>query len=91
MYEINCTFNSMKTYTVSEARENLAEILNSVERGEEVSITKHGRLIARITHAPAVAECVAVPPPGFLKAQGWSVEIAPDFDAIPEGFEDYTS
>lgn len=78
----------MKTYTVSEAREQLAEILKSVERGEEVSITKHGRPIARITHPPISAER-AVPPPGFLKAQGWRVEIADDFDAVPEGFEDY--
>ncbi|MFZ0705809.1 MAG: type II toxin-antitoxin system prevent-host-death family antitoxin [Candidatus Korobacteraceae bacterium] len=79
----------MKTYTVSEARERLADILNSVERGEEVSITKHGRPIARITHPPVASDSVAVPPPGFLKAQGWSVEITADFDAIPEGFEDY--
>lgn len=80
----------MKTYTVSEARERFAEILNSVERGEEVLITKHGRPIAKITHQPVTAERAAVPPPGFLKAQGWSAEIAPDFDAIPEGFEDYS-
>lgn len=80
----------MKTYTVSEAREHLAEILSSVERGEEVSITKHGRPIARITHPPFFTERGEVPPPGFLKAQGWSVEIAPDFDEIPEGFEDYS-
>jgi antitoxin (DNA-binding transcriptional repressor) of toxin-antitoxin stability system len=80
----------MKTYTVSEAREHLAEILNSVERGEEVSITKHGRLIARITHPSVPKQSVAVPPPGFLKAQGWTAEIAADFDAIPEGFEDYS-
>ncbi len=80
----------MKAYTVSEAREHFAEILSSVERGEEVSITKHGRAIARIVHAPVPTESAAVPPPGFLKAQGWSVEIAPDFDVIPEGFEDYS-
>jgi antitoxin (DNA-binding transcriptional repressor) of toxin-antitoxin stability system len=80
----------MKTYTVSEAREHLAEILNSVEQGEEVSITKHGRPIARITHPRIANERVAVPPPGFLKAQGWTVDMAADFDAIPEGFEDYS-
>jgi len=69
----------MKTYTVSEAREHLAEILKSVERGEEVSITKHGRAIARITHAPVPTKRAMVPPPGFLKAQGWSVRMAEDF------------
>jgi len=80
----------MKTYTVSEAREQFAEILNAVERGEEVSITKHGRLIARITHPSRPAKKVGIPPPGFLQAQGWTVEIAADFDEIPEGFEDYS-
>lgn len=80
----------MKTYTVSEAREQFADILSSVEHGEEVAITKHGRLIARITHPAASDERgVALPPPGFLKTQGWTAQIAGDFDAIPEGFEDY--
>jgi antitoxin (DNA-binding transcriptional repressor) of toxin-antitoxin stability system len=79
----------MKTFTVSEAREHLAEILTSVERGEEVAITKHGRPIARITHPPVSEGHGSVPPPGFLKSQGWTVEIANDFDAIPHGFEDY--
>jgi antitoxin (DNA-binding transcriptional repressor) of toxin-antitoxin stability system len=80
----------MKAYTVSEAREHFAEILTSVERGEEVSITKHGRTIARISNAPVPTQNATVPPPGFLKAQGWTVDIAADFDAIPEGFEDYS-
>jgi len=79
----------MKTYTVSEAREHLAEILNSVERGEEIAITKHGKPIARITHPATSANHRTVPPPGFLKSQGWTVQMADDFDAVPEGFEDY--
>jgi len=79
----------VKTYTVSEAREHLAEILNSVERGEEVAITKHGKPIARVTHPPAAKKNRTSAPPGFLKAQGWKVIMADDFDAIPEGFEGY--
>jgi len=80
---------SMKTYTVSEAREHLAEILNSVEQGEQVAITKHGRPVARITQPPIRKRPGVVPPPGFLRAQGWTLEMADDFDTIPEGFEDY--
>jgi len=79
----------MKTYTVSEAREHFPEILNSVEQGEEVAITKHGKPVAKITHVAQPKKQMALPPPGFLKAQGWSVMIADDFDVIPEGFEDY--
>ena len=79
----------MKTYTVSEAREHLADILNSVERGEDVAITKHGTPVAKITKPPVSKKSAVLPPPGFLKAQGWTVEMADDFDAIPEGFKDY--
>ncbi len=79
----------MKTYTVSQARERFSEILNSVERGEEVAITKHGRPVARITNPAAPRGRRAVAPPGFLKLQGWTIEMADDFNSIPEGFEDY--
>lgn len=33
----------MSTYSLSEARANLPLILNEVENGEEVTITRHGR------------------------------------------------
>lgn len=33
----------MSTYSLSEARANLPLILNKVENGEEVTITRHGR------------------------------------------------
>jgi prevent-host-death family protein len=80
----------MKTYTVSEAREHFAEVLETVAQGEEVTITKHGEPVAAITHPSAGKKArAAIPPPGFLKAEGWQIEMADDFDAIPEGFEDY--
>jgi antitoxin (DNA-binding transcriptional repressor) of toxin-antitoxin stability system len=79
----------MKTFTVSEARKRLVAILKLIERGQEVAITKRRRPIALITH-PAVSKYHgAVPPPGFLKAQGWAVKMADDWDAVPEGFEEY--
>ena len=77
-----------KTYTASEAREHFAEILDAVEHGEEVLITKHGTAVAQLTGA-AKAGKVQIPPPGFLAAEGWTIAFANDFDAIPEGFEDY--
>jgi prevent-host-death family protein len=79
----------MKTYSVSQARENFADILDAVERGEDVTITKHGATVATITRPAKAKKSAALPPPGFLHAQGWSVTMADDFDAIPEGFEDY--
>ena len=38
----------MKTVAVFEANSRLSEILAAVERGEEYTVTKHGKPIARI-------------------------------------------
>lgn len=38
----------MTVYTMSEARAALASLLDEVERGEEVTITRHGRPAARL-------------------------------------------
>lgn len=38
----------MSTYSLSDARANLALILNKVEAGEEITITRHGRPAAVI-------------------------------------------
>jgi len=81
--------SSMKSYSVSEARESLADILKAVERGEEVEITKRGTPVATVTRPRTSKKKKPIPPPGFLAARGWRVEMADDFDAIPEGFEDY--
>ncbi|UYM05801.1 type II toxin-antitoxin system Phd/YefM family antitoxin [Solicola gregarius] len=48
----------MTTYTLSEARANLSAILDSVERGEPVEITRHGRPAARLV-APLRSEARA--------------------------------
>jgi antitoxin (DNA-binding transcriptional repressor) of toxin-antitoxin stability system len=79
-----------KTYSASEAREHWAEVLEAVEQGQQVMITKYGEPVAAISHPPGGQKPgAAVPPPGYLAAEGWTIEIAEDFDAIPEGFEDY--
>lgn len=71
-----------KTYSVSEARKHWAEILAAVEQGEEVAITKYGDTVASITPARKPKKRTA-PPPGFMLAEGWKIEIADDFDSIP--------
>ncbi len=42
----------MKTVTVDEARADLDALLREVERGEEVSITREGRGVARLVTEP---------------------------------------
>lgn len=42
----------MSTVTVAEAKAKLSELLDSVERGEEVVITRRGKPIARVSPLP---------------------------------------
>lgn len=79
----------MKTYSVSEARKHFATIIDAVERGEEVVITKHGEAVVTMARPAASGKRHKLPPPGFLKDSGWTVEVGKDFDEIPAGFEDY--
>ncbi len=39
----------MSTVTLAHAKAHLSRLLDRVETGEEIAITRHGRLIARIT------------------------------------------
>lgn len=73
----------MKQYTASSARERWSEVLDLVQKGESVTITKHGLPIAVLTRAARKHG----PELGWAKGT-W---IADDFDTfIPPGFEDYT-
>ncbi len=56
----------MKTATTSELRRKFARILGWVEKGQEVEITKRGRVIARFVPVTSVPGSEASePPPGF--------------------------
>ena len=39
----------MHTVSLAEAKTRLSELLNSVEAGEEIMITRHGRAVARVS------------------------------------------
>ncbi|TSA00252.1 MAG: type II toxin-antitoxin system Phd/YefM family antitoxin [Rhodocyclaceae bacterium] len=39
----------MRTVNLAEAKAHLSELLNSVEAGEEIVITRHGRAVARVS------------------------------------------
>jgi prevent-host-death family protein len=44
----------MKTYQASEAKTHFLRILDEVERGESVLITRHGKTVARIQPEAAI-------------------------------------
>jgi antitoxin (DNA-binding transcriptional repressor) of toxin-antitoxin stability system len=43
---------AMRSVSVAEAKAHLSELLNAVERGEELEITRRGKPIAKVTRLP---------------------------------------
>lgn len=73
------------TISLEEAQSHLAEVIDSLPPGEEVVITRGERPVATIRATPQpVREA-----PRFGTLKGTVLHIAPDFDDIPEGFEEY--
>jgi prevent-host-death family protein len=48
----------MQAMSLAHAKAHLSELLNTVESGEEVVITRHGRPIARVVPANAPKESI---------------------------------
>lgn len=76
----------MQTITLEEAQAHLSEIIARLPPGEEVVITRADKPVAtlRITPPSAPRKERQL---GTLR--GSVLYMAPDFDAIPEGFEEY--
>ena len=75
----------MQTITVEEAQSHLAEIIEKLPPGEEVILTRDDKPVATIRATPPLEPT----PRMFGTLKGTILYIAPDFDAIPKGFEDY--
>jgi antitoxin (DNA-binding transcriptional repressor) of toxin-antitoxin stability system len=75
----------MRTIEIEHAESHLAEIIENLSPGDEIVLTRGDKPVATIrATAPAPRT-----PPKFGTLRGSILYIAPDFDAIPEGFEDY--
>lgn len=75
----------MQTITLDEAQNHLGEIIEKLTPGEEVVLTRDDKPVATLrSTTPTSRE-----PPRFGTLKGSILYIAPDFDDIPEGFEDY--
>lgn len=70
----------MKPVKIHEAKTQFSKLIGLVEQGEEIVVQRGDVPVAKLVpYAPARKA-------GGLKGQ---IVIASDFDAIPEGFEDY--
>ena len=75
----------MSTVSIEEAQAHLPELIDKLQAGEEIVITRDRQPVAKLLgQAP-----VACPPrqPGSLK--GTVLYMAPDFDAPLEEFKEY--
>ena len=73
----------MLTMPLEQTDQTLAEIVEKLPPGEEVVLTRGGEPVATIRAAAARGSRRL----GTLK--GSVVSVAPDFDDVPPGFEDY--
>jgi antitoxin (DNA-binding transcriptional repressor) of toxin-antitoxin stability system len=75
----------MPTMPLEQAEGHLAEIIEKLTPGEEVVLTRDDKPVATLR---AATPTPAPTPRQFGTLKGTILYIAPDFDAIPEGFEE---
>ena len=76
-----------KQANIHEAKTHLSRLLKQVARGREVVIARNGKPIARLV--PFDAPPAPSPQKRILGQYAGKIWMAPDFDDIPEGFEEY--
>ena len=76
----------MDAVSIHDAKTHFSKLVARAEAGEEIIVRRGSKPVAKIIgYEPPPKEPRR---PGRLKGRIW---IAPDFDEIPEGFEDYTA
>jgi antitoxin (DNA-binding transcriptional repressor) of toxin-antitoxin stability system len=75
----------VQTIPLEQAEAHLTEIIGRLTPGEEVVLTRDDKPVATLRATPATTR----EPPRFGTLKGTILYIASDFDAIPEGFEEY--
>ena len=72
-----------KKYNIAEAKAHFSELVQKAALGEEVIIAKDNKPLVKLV---PLGKPKQPRKPGSAKGKIW---MAKDFDAIPEGFEDY--
>ncbi len=70
--------------SVAEAKAKFSELVKRAEGGEEIAVTRHGKVVARLV--PPATTPKKPPLLGALKGKIW---IADDFDEPLEEFKEY--
>ena len=76
----------MQTIAIQEAQSHLAEILARLHPGEEIVLTQDGNPVGTLR---AASTTPARKPRRLGTLKESVLHMASDFDAIPEGFEEY--
>ena len=74
----------MAIVNMHEAKTNLSQLVKRAAAGEEIIVAKAGEPVAKIVAYEPPPKKPRVP--GSMKGKIW---MAPDFDEIPEEFEEY--
>jgi antitoxin (DNA-binding transcriptional repressor) of toxin-antitoxin stability system len=67
------------------AQSHLSEIIEKLSPNEEVVLTRGNKPVATLKASPPTSR----EPPRLGTLKGTILHIAPDFDDVPEGFEEY--
>lgn len=70
--------------SIAEAKAKFSELIRRAEAGEEILVTRHGKIVARVL--PPEAKVRKPPLLGALKGQIWTTD---DFDEPLEEFREY--
>ena len=81
----NMVRRTARYVNIAEAKAHLSELVDKAANGEEVLIARDHKPVARLV---PLASTSGRRKPGSAKGQVW---IAPDFDATPPDFRDYTT
>ena len=73
----------MSKFNIAEAKAHFSELVQKAMLGEEVIIAKDNKPVLKLVPLEKPKQ---LRKPGSAKGKIWMAE---DFDAIPEGFEDY--
>lgn len=81
----------MQTVSVHQAKDRFSSLLQAVEAGEEVVITRHGKKIARIVHEPdtepSAAERDRIRQEALARLKAFQARVKP----AVEGYSDWKS